>query len=589
MATLIQPTSDDIRSLRHPVAMCCESWEFRKICSEGSVFPHAVLVADINDDGFDEYVIGTTEGQLVVMSHQQRNPLFSTTLAATISVVLHAPKRHLVVVITLEGQCELREAVGGAAGGGGNPNNSSMASTMSRSSAMGNRAQSTTALPPPGGNSNPMSSTCDLTSLISTDAVTLSLIASLTIPANCTCGDINEQGHLLFLGSSDRRVYVYDLIESVCIGSVFLNSQVFAVRSCAVLPKLPLLIIGTTTDLVALDAQTHQILSSWDARLVNVGDGDDDTAASATDDDAQGPTRVQALWAYRYHRDAESHAGVGGSFEIDEDFAGKTLMATKRATTRVLRETSTASSLVAPMLQQRVVSSPVPPVSSGVAPMGSKNVRLPVAVEWISPSEGRVYIAVLSEDGYLWLFHLYEEGRVIMDASNTQKIAVGDGAVKTRLCVGNIWSSVSSIRLFRSMIQRIQILPSPKGDDFHIIALACDGTCFMVDSDRNVSATNLRPDVCSFAALKRAESVLVVCLSVDEVVEYIVTPADPTEPAGSVLHKWDSSEQDVLQRLAERLFPVEFKTNRAEAMRKVEFVCLYGLDNEQWQALANRT
>jgi hypothetical protein len=573
MTTLIQPTSDDVRSLRHPVAMCCESWEFRKICSEGSVFPHAVLVADIDEDGMDEYVIGTTEGHLVVMSHQQRNPLFTTTLAATISVVLHAPKRHLVVVITLEGQCELREA------GGNHANNSS--------SAMGNRAQSTATVPSGGG--QPLSSSCDLTSLVSTDAVTLSLVASLTIPANCTCGDINEQGHLLFLGSSDRRVYVYDLIESVCIGSVFLNSQVFAVRSCAVLPKLPLLIIGTTTDLVALDAQPHQILSCWDARLVNVGDGDDDTAASATDDDSQVPTRVQALWAYRYHRDVENHGAVGGSFEMDDDFTGKTLMATKRAITRVLRETSTGSSLVAPPLQHRVVSSPVPPVPGGGAAIGSKNVRLPVAVEWISPNEGRVYIAVLSEDGYLWLFHLYEEGRVIIDASNTQKIAVGDGAVKTRLCVGNVWSGVSSVRLFRSMIQRIQILPSPKGDDFHIIALACDGTCFMVDSDRNVSATNLRPDVCSFAALKRAESVLVVCLSVDEVVEYIVTPADPTEPAGSALHNWDTSEQEVLLRLAERLFPVEYKVNPAEAMRKVEFVCLYGLDTEQWQALANRT
>lgn len=568
--TLIQPSSCDIRSLRHPVPMCCESWEFRKICSEGSVFPHAILVADVDGDSFDEYIVGTTEGHLVVMSHQQRHPLFTTTLAATISVVLHAPKRNLVVVITLEGQCELREAVS-------NKGPTSSAAAEGSANAGAPRAQRSSAQVPPFPSTNDLSASG---SQCSTAVITLSLIESLTIPANCTCGDIDEAGHLLFLGSSDRRVYVYDLGERVCIGSVFLNSQVFAVRSCAMLSNLPLLLIGTTTDLVVLDADPGQILSCWDARLVKVDT--EDTAGSA-DEDAQAPL-VQALWYYRYQRDVESHQQVSGSFEVDEDFASKThtLMAAKRVTKRLLRGSSASISAMSLPTTTGGPSSPVPPMPSH----GSKNVRLPVAVEFFTPSEGRAYIAVLSEDGYLWLFHMYEEGRLIVDPSDSQRIVSSGGSGGVRLRISNMWSSVSSVRLFRSMIQRIY-LHSPKGEDFHVVALACDGTCFVIDRDRNVSATKLRPDVCSFAALQRAESVLVVCLSVDEVVEYIVTPADPKEPAGSTLHSWDSSEKDVLIRLAERLFPIEAKSNLAEAVRKVELVCLYGLAEEQWQALAN--
>ncbi|ESS70208.1 hypothetical protein TCDM_01009 [Trypanosoma cruzi Dm28c] len=101
--------SRGLNRMRRLPAIQLDSWEFRKHAREGSVMPNALVASDVDGDGVEEIVVGTTEGQILVVKPDHRMPIFSRTLAATISIVLYSATYRRLVLVTLEGTCEVTE------------------------------------------------------------------------------------------------------------------------------------------------------------------------------------------------------------------------------------------------------------------------------------------------------------------------------------------------------------------------------------------------------------------------------------------------------------------------------------------------
>ena len=216
-----------------PVAVAVESWETRKQFSEGSVPPHAMFAADVNQDGNTELVIGFSEGQLAVLRPGRRECLSLNEFAATISVLVHCPASNRIVVITLEGQCEVRR--------------------MKVS---------------PTSSSKPSSSSKNQSDYLE---------RRFSIPPNCTTASaLSLEGvpERLFLGT-DRGVFVYDLErggEPLVSGVCFTGSTILGVKVVGV--PLEANTTTTTTSVaqssVATTTNTSTTKSKPDRSLVTV-------------------------------------------------------------------------------------------------------------------------------------------------------------------------------------------------------------------------------------------------------------------------------------------------------------------------------
>ncbi|KEG08902.1 FG-GAP repeat protein [Trypanosoma grayi] len=210
-------------SVQRLPAIHLDSWEFRRMAREGSVMPNALVVWDVDGDGVEEVILGTSEGQLLVVKPDHRAPVYSRTIAATISVVLYCVEHHRLVLVTLEGQCEVTERflIGGDSG------NSRM-----RSSTFGTAIE---ARPVEGGHMAHLDNNNGAYSRGATQTSQTPCGASyvFSIPPNCFCGDIatEEGGTMMFLGSYDRRVYVYSLTaDGKCLGSLFVHAPVSSMK-----------------------------------------------------------------------------------------------------------------------------------------------------------------------------------------------------------------------------------------------------------------------------------------------------------------------------------------------------------------------
>lgn len=221
-----------------------DSWEFRKLAAEGSVMANAMVSYDVDDDGVEEVIVGTTEGLLCVVKPDCRAPLFARVLAATISVVLYTPLRRRLVLITLEGQCEVmdyflspnRQQPRGyhrsestsslsRAGHAGSPNTAGAAAVQQTS--QGNllhnlpRNRSHTSL------THPL-----LAETVSQQPATPPTHV-FHVPSNCLCADLTTDAEtdLIFLGSYDRRFYVYSITSGTCLLSLFVHDPITSVKA----------------------------------------------------------------------------------------------------------------------------------------------------------------------------------------------------------------------------------------------------------------------------------------------------------------------------------------------------------------------
>ena len=260
-----------------------DSWEFRKLAAEGSVLANAMVSYDVDDDGVEEVIVGTTEGLLCVVKPDCRAPLFLRVLAATISVVLYTPIRNRLVLITLEGQCEVidyflspnqqqprhgrttrtpscgPESNGESVYGyqrsestnslsrGVNHNSNNNTSNHVGSSGDGSARVSP---PPPGPTTNPLGplASTAIPRTRSHMSVTNPLMYEAAnqpptpptyvfhVPSNCLCADLSTDTgtDLIFLGSYDRRFYVYSIVSGSCLLSLYVHNPITSVRAFTV-------------------------------------------------------------------------------------------------------------------------------------------------------------------------------------------------------------------------------------------------------------------------------------------------------------------------------------------------------------------
>ncbi|KPI88788.1 hypothetical protein ABL78_2103 [Leptomonas seymouri] len=251
-----------------------DSWEFRKLAPEGSVLANAMVSYDVDDDGVEEVIVGTTEGLLCVVKPDCRAPLFPRVLAATISVVLYTPIQKRLVLITLEGQCEVidnflsptsqQQRQGrtgtpscGADGGSDSRHPHQCLDSInsfsrgSNSSSNNNNGLSGTAagIPPPIGAAHSLGA---LPSSVLPGRSHISVMNPLLydaanqpvtppthvfhVPSNCLCADISADtdADLVFLGSYDRRFYVYSIATGSCLLSVFVHDPITSVKAFAI-------------------------------------------------------------------------------------------------------------------------------------------------------------------------------------------------------------------------------------------------------------------------------------------------------------------------------------------------------------------
>ncbi|KAG5479988.1 hypothetical protein LSCM1_06407 [Leishmania martiniquensis] len=252
------PTSPFLRQRRLP-SILLDSWEFRKLATEGSVLANAMVSYDVDDDGLEEVIVGTTEGLLCVVKPDCRAPLFMRALAATISVVLYTPIQSRLVLVTLEGQCEVTDhflkptqqqrtgsepvnmnpttstegADGGTAGAGGHLHQGSdSASSLPRTSSSRNGGARSVGGARGGGSVTPSSHSTggpwSTESFIPTHV--------FHVPSNCLCADLSpdRDADLIFLGSYDRRLYVYSIVSGSCLLSLFVHDPITSVKAFAI-------------------------------------------------------------------------------------------------------------------------------------------------------------------------------------------------------------------------------------------------------------------------------------------------------------------------------------------------------------------
>ncbi|CAD2215255.1 hypothetical protein AGDE_13636 [Angomonas deanei] len=208
-----------------------DSWELRKFVPEGSVLPNSLICTDVDRDGVEEVLLGTTEGDFLVLKPDSRLPLFSYSLAATISVVLYSEEKHRLVLVTLEGQCEVFENFLDTA---------QMEEWLPRS-----EGRSAVTTPSSTGREAEKGFPAVSTHEVPVFNVRRSNVYScgpsrvFHVPCNCLCGSIScgstGENDLIFLGSNDRRIYVYDLSTGACLLSLFAHYPVTSVK-CFTLP-----------------------------------------------------------------------------------------------------------------------------------------------------------------------------------------------------------------------------------------------------------------------------------------------------------------------------------------------------------------
>jgi hypothetical protein len=272
-------TSDPLPFLRQRrlPSILLDSWEFRKLAAEGSVLANAMVSYDVDDDGVEEVIVGTTEGLLCVVKPDCRAPLLLRVLAATISVVLYTPIQKRLVLVTLEGQCEVidyflspncqpqqqqqqqqgstRPPSCGADSGDGTldyqrtENATSISRGLSSSggscvnaSASVWASQTASAGNPLGGPPSSMPRTRSHTSVInplwyeSANHPTPPPTHVFHVPSNCLCADLStEPGtDLVFLGSYDRRFYVYCIATGSCLLSLFVHDPMTSIKAFAI-------------------------------------------------------------------------------------------------------------------------------------------------------------------------------------------------------------------------------------------------------------------------------------------------------------------------------------------------------------------
>ena len=452
-----QPEPDCQLSCVFPCAISRDSWDFRKLCREGSVMTYGLVVADVDRDGTLEYIVGTTEGHLIVVKPDRREPLHRHILTATISVVLHASTDRLVL-ITLEGQCEVTEDF------------STVLGVSSSSSAQAKHCR------------------------------------QFTVAANCTCGDMLDDR--LFLGSSDRRVYIYSIRTGQLLTTTFLYSQIFSLRHF-VLGERSLLMVATTTHLVLHTAEVQGPPGCWTTMVLDGISGDNAAAAlcSIDDDDAKA-SFVQSttpLWSWKLQREAtngETIVECGGGASYDRagggGFGGSDRM------------------MMHPTRQN-------PDSHTSSDPTASKkknNVRLPVGVDCFVRGPCATIVAA-SEDGYCWMFTLWIRGLATLGDSDGQLLEPLSPLSKHPLMLRQTWKS--PLLLPKGLIPSVCLGRLIEAEDVGAFLLAPDGTLVVVNSLRQAVISKVRHDVSAFClADNRAGDVVLVCLADDELVEFTV-------------------------------------------------------------------
>ncbi|EKF30186.1 FG-GAP repeat protein, putative [Trypanosoma cruzi marinkellei] len=220
--------SRGVGKMRRLPAIQLDSWEFRKHAREGSVMPNALIASDVDGDGVEEIVVGTTEGQLLVVKPDHRMPIYSRTLAATISIVLYNATYRRLVLVTLEGTCEVTE--GFLSGGCKVPPSASSNTLQSKSQCDWGLTPS---LEPSSHMNHNWGSQEEGTK--SNPSFTSSHV--FCVAQNCMCGDITAEvgGTTIFLGAQNC-IYVYSITtDGECLGSLLLQAPVTSMK-CFTVP-----------------------------------------------------------------------------------------------------------------------------------------------------------------------------------------------------------------------------------------------------------------------------------------------------------------------------------------------------------------
>ncbi|RNF05682.1 putative FG-GAP repeat protein [Trypanosoma rangeli] len=221
--------SNGFTEVRRLPATQVNSWEFRRHAQEGSVMPNALVACDVDGDGVAEIVFGTTGGQILVVKADHRIPIYSRTLTATISIVLYSVAYRRLVVLTLEGQCEVTE---GFLVGGCRP--APPASSTSGQSKRQLDVVSTLSVDTSSHLTNYVTGQDEGIKVNNTSFMSSHVFC---VAPNCTCGDITaeEGATTVFLGS-ENCIYAYSLTpDGECLGSLFLQAPVTSMR-CFTVP-----------------------------------------------------------------------------------------------------------------------------------------------------------------------------------------------------------------------------------------------------------------------------------------------------------------------------------------------------------------
>ncbi|CBH08873.1 intergrin alpha chain protein, putative [Trypanosoma brucei gambiense DAL972] len=221
----------DGRTERRLPAIPLDAWAFRRMAPQGSITPSGLITADVDGDGVEEVIIGTTEGQLLLLKMGYRTPVYSRTIPATISVVLYSAKTLRLLLVTLEGQCEVIEGfITGSktiacSSRGGSTTSSRKRDEDATAGVMGSEMCS-------GGSHSGVYSEC-----LDKEYQPCGVSYIFSIPPNCICGDIGAdeksgEGNIVFLGSYDGHVYVYSVSPlGERLGLLFLHSHVSSIKS----------------------------------------------------------------------------------------------------------------------------------------------------------------------------------------------------------------------------------------------------------------------------------------------------------------------------------------------------------------------
>ncbi|CCW67196.1 unnamed protein product [Phytomonas sp. Hart1] len=230
-----------------------DSWEFRKFASEGSVLPNALLSCDIDQDDVEEIIIGTTEGYLLVVKPNLRIFDVVHTMTATISIVMFSKELHQLILVTLEGQCEVWDdflvTFHNVSPIWVEKDNEHASKTLVGVAEYDlNRTDRTSSESKQRDND---------THMLCRSKRAQKASKVFHVPSNCMCGDIVIESDVsrIFLGSYDCHLYVYDLLSGACELSIFMHHAVTSLK-CFSLP-------------VGIDPMVASPLSSEIANVIN--------------------------------------------------------------------------------------------------------------------------------------------------------------------------------------------------------------------------------------------------------------------------------------------------------------------------------